>query len=475
MNLKSNLIYNVVYQISTIIIPLVTAPYISRVLGSEGVGVYGYTTSVATYFALFMLLGVSNYGSRTIAKNRNNKNKCSRIFCEIYSMQLLCSVIVIIGYIFFLLFIADNNKVALSLQVLYLVSVMLDVIWYFNGTEQFKVTVTRGVIIRFLEVLFILLFVRQKEDTNKYILIMVMGTLVSQACLWPNLLKQVKIERPEIQNVGKHFGPSLILFIPILATSVFNIMDKIMIQAICQNYSAIGIYESSEKIVKLPLGIILAIGTVMLPRISNMLANNKEDESSRYFDLTMKYLGLLVIAMSLGIAAIAPIFSVVFYGEEFRECGNIITTLSVILISASWANVIRTQYLIPASKEKIYTIAVIAGAIVNLALNFLFIPRYGAFGAAIGTVGAELTLSVIHTVGVWKIKTMTQYVVGWSQYVAIGLVMFAVVRFINPLLPETLLSLLMEICIGGVIYVVLSILLLLLKKDVIIKKLLRIK
>ncbi|MCQ2440627.1 MAG: oligosaccharide flippase family protein [Clostridia bacterium] len=465
-NLKKNLIYNILYQISMLIIPLITAPYISRVIGAEGVGVYSYSTSVANYFALFMLLGVGNYGSRTIAQSKQNKELLSKNFCEIYFFQFICSVIVIIIYVLFIIFAADNNyKIALALQFIYLLSVAFDVCWYFTGSEQFKIIVTRGIIVRFAEVLLIFLLVKTRTDVYKYILIMTLGTFVSILCLWSIVFKQVLFKRVSFRSLLPHIKPNIILFIPLLATSVFNLMDKIMIKLINHDISAVGIYEYSEKIVKLPLSVILAIGTVMLPRISNLIANNEIKGADNYFKLTMKYLGILVVAMAFGIAAVAPTFSVVFYGNEFRECGKIITVLAVILITASWANIIRTQYLIPTYNEKIYTISVIAGAVVNLILNFIFIPLLGAYGAAIGTIGAEITLCVIHTVGVWKKIQIWEHIFCWIEYIVIGILMFIVVRLVGSHLADSIISLILQIGIGGLVFIISVIILLLIKKD----------
>lgn len=465
-NLKKNLMYNIFYQISVLIIPLITAPYISRVIGTKGVGVYSYSMSVANYFALFMLLGVGNYGSRTIAQAKGNKQLFSKNFCEIYLFQLICSLTVLFIYVFFIIFVADKNyKIALVLQFFYLLSVAFDVGWYFTGSEQFKIIVIRGIIVRFAEVLLIFLLVKTRTDVYKYILIMSFGTFITSLSLWPIVFKQVIFKRVSFKSILPHIKPNIVLFIPLLATSVFNLMDKIMIKLINHDISAVGIYEYSEKIVKLPLSVILAIGTVMLPRISNLIANNEIKGADNYFKLTMKYLGILVVSMAFGIAAVAPTFSVVFYGNEFMECGKIITVLAIILITASWANIIRTQYLIPTYNEKIYTISVIAGAVVNLILNFIFIPFLGAYGAAIGTIGAEITLCVIHTIGVWKKIQIREHIFCWIEYIVIGILMFIVVRLVGSHLADSIISLILQIVIGGLVFIVSVIILLFIKKD----------
>lgn len=466
--LKKNIIYNVLYQISVIIIPLITAPYISRVIGAEGVGIYSYSTSVASYFALFILWGVGNYGVRTIAKTRDDYNLCRKNFWSIYSFQIVCTIIVLIAYSVFIYFTESKYQVALIIQILYLLSVGLDVNWYFAGTEQFKITVTRGMLVKFLQVVLIFALIRTNMDTYKYIAIMTGGTLIGQVCLFPIIFNQIPPIKITIKEILCHIKPNIILFVPILATSVFTIMDKIMLEWINHDIAAVGIYEYSEKIVKLPLGVITAIGTVMLPKISNLLVNNNEKESQHYFQLSMHYIGILVTAMAFGIAAIAPTFSVVFYGKEFEECGTIITMLSIILVTSSWANIIRTQYLIPNNKEKTYIIAVICGAVLNLILNWIFIPRLGARGAAIGTIGAEVILCIIHTIGVWKSLELRKPIKDWMEYCICALGMFSVVRVIGNYLKMDLVGLCIEILVGAVAFVIFICVLLILKKDTIL-------
>ncbi|WP_095173699.1 MULTISPECIES: flippase [Blautia] len=470
MRLRRNIFYNVFYQISVIIIPLITAPYISRVVGKEGVGVYSYSTSVASYFALFILLGVGNYGARSIARNRDDKLLCSRKFWGIYFLQLICSAVVMTAYVGFIILTKQKYHTALLIQILYLLSVVLDINWYFIGTEQFRITVTRGMIIKFVQVIAIFTFVKSDADVYKYIIIMTGGVLLGQILLFPVLLKKVCFVRVNTREILSHLKPNLILFIPILATSVFTIMDKIMLELINHDIAAVGIYEYSEKIVKLPLGVITAIGTVMLSKISNLLVNNKESQSNTYFQMSMKYIGIIVVAMAFGIAGIAPIFSVVFYGQDFSECGSIITMLAIILMTSSWANIIRTQYLIPHEKDKIYITAVVSGAIVNLGLNYLFIPKFGATGAAIGTIGAELVLCFVHTVAVWKKLNLKVYLKDWILYACCGIAMFFGVRLVEIKMGISILTLIIQVLCGVIIYILLMSIILLIKQDEIFLK-----
>ena len=157
-SVKKNFIYNTIYQILLVILPLITAPYISRTLGANAVGVYSYTNSVAYYFILIAMLGISNYGNRTIASVRDNKEKLNEKFSSIYTLQFILFIIAIISYVVYSLFIASENNMIFLLQTFYVVSGLLDISWLFFGLEQFKLTVFRNVVIKILTVISMFIF-----------------------------------------------------------------------------------------------------------------------------------------------------------------------------------------------------------------------------------------------------------------------------------------------------------------------------
>ena len=164
MSIKRNFIYNLSYQFLTMIIPLIITPYISRIIGPEGVGVQSYTVSIVNYFILFIMLGINNYGNRSIAMVRENKEKLSKTFIGIYSVQLFMSLIVIIAYSIYIYYFCDNYRTLFFIQFIYILASMFDINWFFFGLEKFKLTVIRNMIIKILSVMCIFLFVKNSSD-----------------------------------------------------------------------------------------------------------------------------------------------------------------------------------------------------------------------------------------------------------------------------------------------------------------------
>lgn len=465
--------YNLIYQILTIILPFITSPYISRVIGAEGLGVYSYTYSIAYYFGLVVILGLNNYGNRSIAQVRDNKEKRDKIFSELYTMQLMMGIIISVVYVGYIAFGNAENKVISIIQFIYLISVILDINWLFFGLEKFKVTVSRNIIIKILTVFCIFLFVRTRTDLWKYTLIMASGAFISQLTLWIFVRKyniNFKVTKP--LSIKKHIKPNLILFIPAIAVSVYTVMDKIMLGNL-SDMIQVGLYENSEKIKNIPMGAINALGTVMLPQMSNLIAKGEINQGKEYIKNSMKFVMFISIALAFGIAGIAKQFAPIFFGEEFVECGKLISYLEISVVFIAWANVIRTQYLIPNCQEKIYIRATIIGAIINLIINVILIPSIGALGAIIGTIFAEGSVAVYETIKVRKELEIKKYLKQSIIYIIAGAIMFIVVRIIGNIMGAEMLTLMVQVVIGMIIYLVMCVAYMIITKDVIILRMLK--
>lgn len=463
-SLKKNFVYNIVYQILIIILPLITAPYIARVLGAENVGIYSYTYSIAYYFSIFAMLGISNHGNRMIASTKKNRDKMSVTFWSIYAVQFFTFVISIIAYVIYLATFAKDNKLILIIQTIYIISGMFDISWLFFGLEKFKITVTRNIIIKFLTVISIFLFVKTKNDLVQYTFIMVLGTLLSQIYLWKYVGKEVNSIKIDMNIIRENIKPILILFIPVLSFSIYKVMDKIMLGNMA-SYEQVGYYNNAEKITNIPMGIITALGAVMLPRMSTLIAEGENKKTEKYIIMSIKLVTVLASAIAFGLMGISDVFSPVFFGEDFSACAPIIILLSITVFFISWANVVRTQFLIPNHYDKIYIFSTIIGAIVNLVLNLIFIPKYQAMGAAIGTIAAEFTLMFIQAFSIRKDINIFKVMFRYLSFIILGLTMMLAVQTIGKLMGTSIKTLIVQIASGIVIYSIGALILLKIKND----------
>lgn len=455
-NPKKNFIYNIIYQLLILIIPLITVPYLARVVGATGVGTYSYTYSIVYYFMLLTMLGVNNYGNRSIAKVRDNKEELSKTFWSIYLLQLFMGILMLLLYFLYLMLFDVEYKNIAIIQSLFVVSAILDINWLFFGLEEFKKTITRNTIVKVSNVALIFLLVKAQNDLWKYTLIMSGMTCIGQLILWGFARKKVSFVKVGFKDILSHLKPNLILFIPVVAVSLYKMMDKIMLGSLT-TVTEVGFYENAEKIVNIPLALITALGTVMLPRISNIISKGENNKAKEYINTSINYVMLMSFAMCFGFIGIGYNFAPMYFGEEFQKTGILIMMLATTLPFISFANVLRTQYLIPTEKDKVYIISVSLGAISNLIMNFIFIPKLGSIGACIGTITAEAAVMIYQTISVRNELPIKNYLKEIVPYFIKAVIMLLFIYPLNFVEMNSLGRLFLQVLIGGSIYCILNI------------------
>lgn len=450
MNIIKNYLYNVGYQLFIIIIPLVTVPYIARVLGSEGVGINAYTNSIIQYFILFGSIGINLYGNRTIAYTRDDRRKTGQIFWEIAILRMLCILVSYIIFLIFLYFISEY-KTFYFYQSFLIIAAAFDISWFFMGIEDFKKTVLRNMYVKVLSLIAVFIFVKTKEDVGIYILILSLSVFFGNLTLWPYLRKLVDFPNIKDFSLKRHLRPSISLFIPQIATQVYLVLNKTMLGSMIGVESA-GYYENSDKIVKIILAIVTATGTVMLPRIANTFAKGNKEKVKEYLYQSFDFVSFISIPMSLGLLALAPKFSIWFLGEDFAITGILISILSLVIVLIGWSNVLGTQFLLPTNQTRYYTISVLMGAGVNIILNIPLILYFGVIGAVVATVISELAVTGTQFYYVRKTVNTGPFFRGIWKYLIAGITMVVIIRPLNLAFPGKLVFFLMEICIGILIY-----------------------
>lgn len=435
-------------------LPLITMPYVSRVLGAEGIGMYSYTYSIANYFLLLGLLGVENYGNRSIAKVRDDEQLRNRIFSEIYSLQLVIASGAMILYSAYVFFVAENRQMAM-IQTFYVLSAAFDINWLFFGMEDFKLTVTKKMIIKVANLICIFAVVRAKNDLWKYAFVLSGGYFLAQSSMWFFAGRYIKFSPCRPQK--KHLKGCLILFVPIIAISVYRLMDKIMLGSMT-DVQQVGFYESAEKLIMVCLCVISAFGAVMMPRMSNMLGKGKIEECKDLFVRSMEIAIFIGSAICFGISAVANDFIPVFYGEGYEPSVRVTSMLAITVLFITWACIVRTLYLIPAGKNGIYINSVMLGAFVNIVINAFLIPKYGAVGAAMGTIVAEISVAVFQTVLVRKELPIILSLRKSVPFLLYGLLMWFVVKYMPFTDTGSIKALLMKICTGAGVYLLCSLL-----------------
>lgn len=460
--LRINFIYQGTYQILLMILPLLTSPYLSRILGPDGIGEYSYTYSIASFFVLCSMLGLNNYGNREIAKNRDNPQKLNQTFSSITYIHWGASLMTTFFYIIFLK--VNNGTIIEWLQLIYVLSSFFDINWFFWGIERFKIIVLKNTIIKFGTLFLIFGFVKGNNALLKYTIFMSFSIFLSQAIIWNEIKKYTKLVLVPWTQIKAHIKPMFLLFVPVIAMSLYRIIDKIMLGYL-SNATQVGFYENSDKLIRMPVGVITAIGTVMMPKISNYIALGTCEQGKKETDESTKVVMFLAYAMAFGLAAVASDFSVIFWGEEFAECGKLIQISASAIPFLAIADVVRSQYLIPYGKDKKYMYSITIGAVVNISLNCVLIPEKQAIGATIATVVTEMIVCLGHILVSWKNFPIILNLKKTLPFLSNAIIMFLVIKYFSSKTNISILNLLIEISLGVFIYFLLGIIVLLIIKE----------
>lgn len=452
-SLKKNVVYNFGYQLLVLALPLVTAPYLSRVIGAEGIGIYSYSYSVATYFVYFVMLGLNNYGNRTVAAVQHDRETRTRVFWSIYAMQVTCFVVVGAVYVLYAFLLAADRTVAL-LQGLYVLSSLFDINWFFFGMELFKISVLRNAVVKLSTTLLVFIFVRGPEDVGAYVALMCGGTLVSQLVLWPFLRRYVGLCSVRPADVLPHVRPNLVLFVSVLAVSVYNVLSRILLGALAGD-APVGFFDNAAKLEGVPVALVGAVGTVMLPRTSALLASGDVGEASRHTERTLRAVMAFTCLAAFGIPAVAAPFVEVFYGPGFQQSAECLSVLVAAVPLLGFGNVVRTQYLIPSGRDTVYVVSAVCGAVASLSLNLLLIPRMGAVGAAFASVGAEAAVLTYQLVRVRRELPLRCYVLLALRWVLCGALMAAVLLLV-PSMGSPVADVLLNVGFGVAVYAALG-------------------
>ena len=451
-SLKKNIAISTVYQVLLIILPIITAPYVARVLGPDQSGIYDYTNSIQTYFAMFAALGTASYGAREIARVRDDIALRSKLFWEIELMTVMTSTVCIIVWFIFIAF-TPQYKVIYLVLTMGLFSTMFDISWFFAGMEQFKYTVTKNAACKLIGVVLMFLFVKKQDDLLLYIIIITASTMIGNLSMWlyvPRFTEKVDFKTLQFR---KHFHETLIYFVPSIATSVYTVLDRTLIGVITKNKAENGFYHYTMQIINMMKALTFSsLNMVLGSRIAYLFAEEKYDEIKERIKDSVNYILFMGIGICFGLSGIAKRFVPIFLGPGYDRVVVMLMLMSPIVVIIGVSNCLGSQYYTPSGNRKLSAKFIIIGAIVNLILNLILIPRYWGYGAIVASLIAELVITVLYfrfCNGYLTADTIVRE--GWKKLVA-GIAMFAVIKIIDRFIASDIIALLVEMAVGFSVY-----------------------
>ncbi|CCO12012.2 polysaccharide biosynthesis family protein [Carnobacterium maltaromaticum LMA28] len=450
-SILTNFFYQSIFQLVKIAIPIITVPIVSRSLGPSGIGINAFTNSIAQYFILLSGLGINLYGNKIIATNRENKDRLSDTFWEIFYLKFFTtlfslSLYLVISSIFF-----NEYKLFMILQSINIIAVLFDISWFFMGIEDFKKTSLVSLYSQLFIFVSIILFIKSEDDIWKYILIQAIGNLLSQVLVWRYIFKEIKFKKIYICNVLFHIKPTLKFFIPQVAVIVYTILNKTILGLIT-NSTEVGFYTNAVSLGSICITLITTIDLVMLPKMSNLFSNNHNELMDKYLKLSIHIQLLASIPIAFGLIGISNKLVPWFFGDKFDILKIYIPLASPLIVIVPLGMAIARQYLLPSGRTSEYTWSVFLGAIISIILNFILIPYIGIYGAIVATVCSEVFVCFHRVISLLKTTSFRfDYISVAKTFVSSYIMFFSVVLLTKNMVsaPSTTI---VQFVLGIVIY-----------------------
>ena len=449
--ITKNYLYNLIYQIFIMLIPMITAPYIARTLKVEAIGIYSYTTTISAFCIFIGSLGINLYGQREIAYNRDNKYKTTKKFWEIFLLRLITMFISIV--IYYLVFV-KNREYSLYFKILIIeiIANIFDITWFYYGIEDIKKIVIYQFIIKMLQVISIFYFIKHPSDLYKYLLIYVISSFISNILLFLNLKKYfVKINLNSL-DFCRHIKPAIKCFVPQIANQIYVLVDKTMIKLILFNMTEVGYYEESQKIVRIFLLIVNSLNVILVPKISNFYAKKNDKKIKEYIYKSFNYMLLVGLPISIGLITVSHEFVPIFLGNGYDKVINLVNITSFIIIFLGIINIVGTQYLITLRRDNEYSIIIVVGIIVNIIFNYILIPKYKSIGACFGTIISQIVIVVILLLVIRKEINIRKIIKDSKNYFICSIIMFMCSCCVGSFIDNLFLLLIIKIIVSIIIY-----------------------
>ena len=451
-SVTSNVIYNMLFQLFTTCLPVITTPYLSRTLGLAQSGVYSFVDSIVTLFTVFGSIGTSLYGCRKIAYVRDNKKDLTEATYEIIYLKFILLIPILLIYV--LLFcLTGELSIYFIINILTVIGSAIEISWFYNGVEEFKSITIRNFIIKIIFIICLFLFIKNPSDLGKYVALVCITNFLGNVSMWFLLRKYINsIKTVKKLHPFKHLKESFVLFIPQSANYVYSIADKTMLGYLTPTLNNVGVYDYAYRIVKMIISILQSMGYVILSRIANLSANNNQKDIKRYINKSISFSLFLGFPMMFGLVGIANNFVPLYLGDEFTEVSRVILILSPLIVITSFNSILGTQLLLAIKKDKEYTRATVAGAILNIILNFALIPVLGIYGACITSLFSEVIVMIIQLIYSRKYVTLKEVFKNNYKALVSSIIMFAVCLAIGLIKLNVIIIILLQIVVSMGIY-----------------------
>lgn len=454
MNSKvfANYLYNLSYEILSLVLPIFSVPYVSRVLGAYQLGKYYYVTAVVTYFGIFAVLGTVDYGQREIASRQDSLIARSSKFWDILLFRIFFIFIAFIVYILVIIMSPNRYKLLYLINIITFLSWVCDISWYFQGIENYKVTALKNGMVKIAATILVFALIKNQSDVWIYTMIYAIAGLLGNLTMIPYLKGSIVFVKTNLSKALSQFSDIIGLFLPVVAIQLYNSLDKIILGKL-SNDRQVGYFSQIQIVVNFCVIFVAAYGGVMTPHISYLFRNKRIELIKSYIKSAIRYVYMLAIPMVIGCIGIGDIFVPIFFGAKYEKAVPTLYVLACLIVVLGMGQ-LQGQFLIAVNRQKFFSIATLSALVMNftIAVILVFVFHLGALGAAIATVFSEVLATVIEAHYLKDISGLESYFKFFVHYLLLGIPILISILIVRSIFNNNFIILINSIIFGIITY-----------------------
>lgn len=455
-SLKKNAVLNVIKTLMGLIFPLITFPYASRILLPEGLGKVNFASSIVSYFAIISTLGIETYGIREAAKVRDDKIQLSQFTKEIFTINMISTVIAYILFIVAIIFVPKfiEYKILLIVTSSTILFTTIGINWLYSAVEDYGYITIRSIIFQFLSLILLFIFVKTKEDYIKYAAISVVSNVGSNILNFIHSRKYITLKTEIPMQFKKHLKPIFILFAMAVAVKIYTALDTTMLGFMKGDYE-VGIYTAATKINKIVLSLVVAVTTVFMPRLSYYA---KDEDKTKFNELVYQGFDILLlisVPCAIGLSLLSSSIISVFCGQNFDKAFLPMLIMNPIIVVIGISSYVGVNIFLSIGKEIYKLYSSIIGAVLNFCLNLILIPKFLSVGASISTLLAEITVTIVQIILLKNFFYLKPVLKSFGIYLINSLIMAIFVFLCVFFIRSDILKIIIGSVVGSLVYFVL--------------------
>lgn len=466
MNIRYNFLMNFILTISNFLFPLITFPYVSRILGPNGMGISSFAISIISYFVILATLGSATYGIRACSQVSENKDELSKVTHEIIFINLIT---MIISYLFlcFCVCLFDGlyeNRESIAIASFMILLNVCSIEWFYRGVEKYTYITIVSLLFKLISLVSSFIFIQKSSDYFSFILISVISLSGSGIINLFNVKKYINFRFYNNYNLKRHIKPMMTFFFMSLAISVYTYTDSVLL-GLFTNLDEVGFYNVAIRIKGILISIVTSLGVVLLPKLSLYIKKGMMNEFSRVLVLSLRFIVALSFPLVIFFIFFAKETILLLSGEQYFNSIPLLQISLAAVIIVGITNILGIQMLVPLGRENKLFVSVLCGAIINVVANFLLIPLLSSIGAAISMVLAEFSILLV------QIYFLKKYIflfmkVNYIKVILSSIFSLGVASFFSSFILDN--NFLLLLCSGSIFFIVYTITLFLLKERILV-------